>query len=288
MWQILSLFCRWWRSRPGLGRYRARTAEQQSMSDFVSCRILPRHQLQTAFVYGTRTFFNLFCKVLTSVFCLFANCLLSAQGVSPEMSARAASTDPKPIAAARAVAAKTVWIGLLASCDWAEQLTERSVCGLLRGRAAFTGLNEDLEVRSLVCACTRNDSLLIPRHASTSDQKRACTVAPYLHHAAGGQHCGCHDDIDWSFDESSLSQAACSLVRSQKSLSQSLSHPAIHVQYIKIRFARSPCASVRAVTDIYEIHAGSHSTASNLPGHRRDVRRQQYKRHLAVGLGLMQ
>ena len=110
----------------------------------------------------TRTFFKRFCNVLTSVFCLLANCLLSAQGVRPEMSARAASTEPKPIAAASAVAAKTVWIGLLDSCDCAEQLTERNVCVLLLGRAAFTGLNEDLEVRSLVCACNRKDNVLAP------------------------------------------------------------------------------------------------------------------------------
>lgn len=223
------------------------------MSASVLCRILPKHRRQTAFVQGTRTFFNLFCKVLTSVFCLFANCLLSAQGVSPEMSARAASTEPKPIAAARAVAAKTVWIGLLASCDCAEQLTERSVCALLRGRAAFTGLNEDLEVRSLVCACTRNDSLCIPCHATIFDQTIAFTAALYLHHTARGQHCGCHDDIDCSCDEPSLSQAACSCeVCSQKSLSQSLSHLTPHSTHSTLK--GEPCtlsvsgACVRAVT----------------------------------------
>ncbi len=239
------------------------------MSAFVLCRILPKHRRQTAFVQGTRTFFNLFCKVLTSVFCLFANCLLSAQGVSPEMSARAASTEPKPIAAARAVAAKTVWIGLLASCDCAEQLTERSVCALLRGRAAFTGLKEDLEVRSLVCACTRNDSLCIPSHATIFDQTRAFTAALYLHHTARGQHCGCHNDIDYTFDDCSLSQAACSFeVCSQKSLSQSLSHPAFDAQYIKrmlVNLARSPCLVRQCVPCSPLLHAGSHSTASNSP-----------------------
>jgi len=46
-------------------------------------------------------------------------------------------------------------------------------------------------------------------------------------------------------------------------------------------------ASVRAITAMYEIHAGTHSTASNLPANQRDVRRQHYE-HLAVCLGLMQ
>jgi len=113
-------------------------------------------------VYRTRTFFNRLCRVLTSVFCLFANCLLSAQGVKPEISAWAASTDPKPIAAARAVAARTVWMGLLGSCVCAEQLTERKVRADLLGRAALVGLNVDRDVRSLVCACNTVDNMLIP------------------------------------------------------------------------------------------------------------------------------
>lgn len=243
MWQIVSLFCRWWRSRPGLGRYRARTAKEQLMSDSVPCRILPGYRLQTAFVQGTRTFFNLFCRVLTSVFCLFANCLLSAQGVSPEMSARAASTEPKPIAAARAVAAKTVWIGLLASCDCAEQLTERNVCALLRGRAAFTGLNEDLEVRSLVCACTRNDSVFTPSHATISDQRAAFAAAPYLHHTTRGQHCGCHGDIGCTFDNASLSQVACPSRYAAKSPYRNLSltpHSTCSTLKVSLIRARSP------------------------------------------------
>ena len=118
---------------------------------------------------GTRTFLRRLCKVLTSVFCLFANCLLSAQGVSPEMSARAASTEPRPIAAANAVAARTVCTGLLGSCC-AEQVTERRVCAFLLGRAAFTGLNVVLEDKSLACACNSKQTCLTIGHAAGVDQ----------------------------------------------------------------------------------------------------------------------
>lgn len=52
------------------------------------------------------TCFSLFCKFLTSFFCLFWNALLSLQGVSPAMSALAASTALNESAAVKAVAAK--------------------------------------------------------------------------------------------------------------------------------------------------------------------------------------
>jgi hypothetical protein len=88
-----------------------------------------------------------FSSALISCFLLFAKPLLSLQGVRPEMSAWAASTEPKVKASARAAAAAAVPSCLPLSWFWALQLTRaRAATRLTAGaRAARVGVKDDLK-----------------------------------------------------------------------------------------------------------------------------------------------
>ena len=97
------------------------------------------------------TFPRRLVRALTSFFCRLANCLLSLHGVRPEMSALAASTEPKARAAARAAAATA-----FPSCRGARSSAEHDAARATFLRTTGTarrGLTEPLKATSCWGAC---------------------------------------------------------------------------------------------------------------------------------------